>query len=933
MSLKTAIKNDIKLIILVIMAFLIMSLSSYFLMSRVVRRQIELLSQTEMQVYRYSLTSLSRACDMALLHASQVMAMAMDRGVKDEGYLDLVRRLTDAYENQGDLLNFFSSVFCYLDGYYVDSDGIEKVPEAEMEAQPWYAGTLSGRGPSEINDSRYFFRGAPRVDAETGESVLSLSKPIADGNGTIRGAIGMEFLLDPVIDRVESLKPEVGGVFALMADSSLRVVAHPDEAENGKPLSGIDGLKDLVPRLPATSDDMLITRTRMFGKPYVAIFSRLENDWMLGIFSPVSSYYQEAYRTFPVVIGLSLLLATTLVVVLMRLSHAKQRSEEANRLKTDSLARISHELRTPLNAIIGLSDMARRNPSDPRVPSYLGDISRAGGSLLNLVNEILDFSKMESGKVTLSESPYRTGRLLGDVLALIAVRLKEKPTLVFMSQIDPYLPSVLLGDERSVKQVLLNILVNAVKYTHKGHIKFTAGFESLDESFVELAFTVEDTGVGIRDEDLGHLFDDFVRLDRRSNQKVEGTGLGLSIALNLCRLMGGDITVESVFGQGSRFTATCRQAVMDPRPLGQLPPQADPAGEDQAIPFLAPGLKVLIVDDVLTNLTVAKGLLEPYRMDVTTALSGQEAVDLARATPFDLLFVDQMMPGLDGVETLKLLRAISGHYLKAPIISLTANAVAGARESLLAQGFDDYLSKPIDNQALVTLLGRWVPDTARRPVPAPSGPAPAPAPADGFLAALGFPGFEPQEGLRRSGGSLGKYAELLDAFLLDAGNLKDLLVRPKGPGDLPGLAISVHALKGASANVGAARLSGLAADLEGAAKRGDLAPFGRGDLEVLAGELADVAQRVTSALRLARDQAGPFDRTGKKPPGAALNRLKKALRERDVGLADRLIGELSPGCDGESRAILAAASDQILIADYGEAIKLIDRISSGSANV
>ncbi|MDR2300672.1 MAG: response regulator [Deltaproteobacteria bacterium] len=1005
MSFRNAIKNDYKLIILVIMAFLIMSLASYFFMSRVVRRQIDLYSQTEMRVYRQGLLSLSQACEDALLHSSQVMTMGMERGVKELGYLDLVRRLSNDFSYQSNLRQVYQELFCYLDGNYIDVGGIKSLPESEMEKLDWYAGAIDwakgGEGPS------HFYHSGPYNDRQTGKSVVALSKPITDGKGTIRGVMGMEFDLDPVIARVEGLKLGRGEVFALLADSKLKIVAFSDHEAEGKHLHEIDSFKNLVSELPATSSDMLIRRIYFDGKFFVAIFSRLENGWVLGMLSPESFYYQEARDTFPVLFGIALFLATMLSIVLIRLSQARARSEEANRLKTNSLARISHELRTPLNAIIGLSELVRRNPLAPNVPSYLEDINRAGGSLLNLVNEILDFSKLESGKIELTESPYKTGRLLGDVLALVAVRLKDKPFLEFKTDISQDIPGVLLGDERSVKQVLLNLLVNAVKYTNKGHIKFSASFEKLDSSSIELIFTVEDTGVGIRDEDLEHLFDDFVRLEGRANQKVEGTGLGLSIALNLCRLMDGDITVQSVFGQGSTFTATCRQAIVDPRPLGQLPSRTDASGVNATVPFLAPDFKVLLVDDVLTNLTVAKGLLEPYRMRLTTALSGQEAVELAKAQAFDLLFIDQMMPVLDGVETLKLIRAISGHYLRVPIVSLTANAVTGARESLLEQGFDDYISKPIDNDEMTALLEKWIPPEARMPPEEAFPGLPEMAGLDGsatvldkvnpsvetghlvgqvmwthgendhgrddtghddtghddqgnlglsgeagenakaeFLAKLTLEGFEPADGLRRSGESVPKFRELLGAFLLDAASIGAGLGRelaaPMDPKELGDLGIRVHALKSASANIGAKRLSRMAANLEEAAKNGRMEPFTDGELGVFKKELDLVAAKIDSALKFSQiseaagqgagqglSQGAPLagpGQVGEKPSAERLGQLKRALEKRDVGLADRLIEELSSKCDLETKTLLAAASDQILIADYGAALDLIGRI-------
>ncbi|MDR1309133.1 MAG: response regulator, partial [Deltaproteobacteria bacterium] len=792
MSLRTAIKNDYKLVVLVLAAFLVMSLASYLFVSRVVKRQIDLHAQAEMRVYRNSLTSLNRACEDALLHAAMVMSIALERGIGPEGHLDLVRRLTAAFQTQGNLREVFNSAFCYLDGNLVEADGLAPETEAAMGGRPWFGGPWGGAGAPGTAGPGTIFHSDPYVDGRTGRAMVSLSCPIVDGSGTTRGVMGMDFLLDPVVRRVEALKPGSGGVFALLADQSDRVLAYPDRAAIGRRLSEMGGFVSLVPDLPASADDLLLRRLGLGDQEYVAFFSRLDNGWLLGILSPVSFYYGEAFDTFPVILAIALVLAVTLAVVLMRLSRARARSDEANRLKTHSLARISHELRTPLNAIIGLSDLARRDPGGPAAAGYLDDIHRSGGTLLSLVNDILDFSKMESGKFDLDEHPYGVGRLLGDVLALVSVRLRDKPLLEFRSEIADDLPSVLLGDDRALRQVLLNLLVNAVKYTSRGFVRLSAGFGRLDDSAVELVFEVSDSGVGIREDDLGHLFGDFVRLDGRLNRQVEGTGLGLSIARSLCRMMGGDVTVQSVLGQGSRFTATCRQAVLDPRPLGGLPGRVPAGRPDQAIAFTAPGLRVLLVDDVRTNLTVAQGLLAPYGLEVATAMSGLEALGMAREATFDLLFVDQMMPGLDGVGTLKRLRALGGSYLRVPIVALTANAVSGARETLLDQGFDDYVSKPVEAAEMANILDKWVPPEARRPAPRPAAPPGPPGQGEDvvarrgiqeadFLEALAGEGFEPLVGLRRSGGSLAKYQEVLAAFLLDAEAFSGHLSRPGGP--------------------------------------------------------------------------------------------------------------------------------------------------------
>ncbi|MDR1081552.1 MAG: response regulator [Deltaproteobacteria bacterium] len=413
----------------------------------------------------------------------------------------------------------------------------------------------------------------------------------------------------------------------------------------------------------------------------------------------------------------------------MRLNIAKTRSEEESRLKSSFLARMSHEIRTPMNAIIGLSELAERDYGTPVSLGYLADIRKAGGSLLGIINDILDLSKIQSGKFRLASEHYRTSRLISDVLSVSGVKAREKG-LALESVVDPTIPRGLVGDPLSVQQVLLNLLSNAVKFTAKGRVKLTCGWDRLDLRQILLVFTVEDTGEGIRQEDIESLFGDFVRVeDWRHGSHVEGTGLGLSISKSICRMMDGDIAVESIYGQGSAFTATFRQEAYDLSPIGdaeQPDDSADAPSGAFVAPFRAPGCSMLVVDDIRTNLVVAEGLLYPYQMRVVTCQTGEEALEECRKSRFDVLLVDQMMPGLDGYAVMKLVREIDEHYRTAPIVAFTANAVAGTREALVTLGFTDYLSKPVNSRELCAILERWVPESMRIPAGA-AGDGQAPA--------------------------------------------------------------------------------------------------------------------------------------------------------------------------------------------------------------
>jgi len=586
--------------------------------------------------------------------------------------------------------------------------------------------------------------------------------------------------------------------------------------------------------------------------------------------------------------------------------------ETSSRYKSEFLAMMSHEIRTPMNAVLGMAELALREKALDRAQEHVRTIKAAGTNLLSLINDILDFSKIESGKLEIVPGDYRFSSLIKDVTNIIQIRAEDSQ-LAFKVNVDGNIPKTLFGDEVRIRQIMLNILSNAVKYTSKGYVVLTVSGAMADDETVNLTIEVSDSGRGIKKEDIGKLFKDFVQIDLVKNKGIEGTGLGLAITKKLVTTMGGSISVKSVYGKGSVFT------VLLPQKIGN---SEDLADEEAVAAFTTRGAKALVVDDAATNLIVAQGLLSIYNLEVHTCRSGAEAIEAVKKEAFDLVFMDHMMPEMDGVEAAMRIRNVGRRCEKMPIIALTANAVSGMKEMFLRYGFNDYLSKPIDTSKLEAVLEKWVPKEKQFPLNAEGAVTAADA-GGGPSVEISIDGIDVKKGMAAVRGSAESYLRVLSVFCSDGRDKLAGIKKALEANDIRLYTTYVHALKSASANIGAGELSEAARNLEIAGKDGNRAYIDRYN-SMLTSYLEWLLDVLESQLTAINDKThGEVFDTGALK--AALVSMKDALAAVNIGAIRSSAKELQQFAGGAGAgAEVESILQNTLGGEYDKAIAQID---------
>ena len=833
---------------------------------------------------------------------------------EDRPHKEIVDYIVELTENiQVSIDDRFTGVYGYIDGEYMD--GAMWVPEADYvpTERPWYIKGYAAGGQLVLVE--------PYLDLETGDLTMTAAKLLNDKESVVALDIKMNMMSEISGEDNE-------GKIDLVLDSSGAVMAHTDTQEIGK---NYRTEKETLGA--ALYEEVMIVRGGTFdfsydGTDYLAYSLPIDNQtYSISLIDSNKSY--EPLRLLLIFSTLIIVITVVILAVIfinlglknltvsdlnVKLTETTTQTEKAiaeSEAKTAFLSNMSHEIRTPINAVLGMNEMILRECQDESILEYAASIKTAGDTLLGLVNDILDFSKIEAQKMEIVPVEYELSSVLNDLVNMVQTRADDKG-LELRLDFDSNTPNLLFGDEIRVKQVITNILTNAVKYTEKGSVTFTVKFGEVmgEPDNIMLDVKVSDTGIGIKKEDINKLFNKFDRIEQERNRNIEGTGLGMAITQNLLKAMGSMLHVDSEYGKGSVFRFSLKQKVVSRDPIGDYAESFRKHISDRKEykeKFIAPDAKVLVVDDTDMNLIVFKSLLKATKMQIDTAADGYAGLKKSRENKYDIIFLDHMMPNKDGIETLSEMRADEADMNHdTPVICLTANAVSGAREFYMNAGFDNYITKPINAEKLEEMVLEYLPsemikqgdeidDYADSASSGASGAGPEVAivPENSFImeALADVEEIDAAEGLKNCG-SEEDYINILDVFYSTVENRIDEIEGLYNDERWQDYTIKVHALKSTAGIIGAMAFREMAKEIEFAGKEGRI-DYIKENHETLIKNYRHIKDKLTPICESGEEE----DDTPKEEatPGDVarwFDRLSDAADEMDADEIEEVIDEM-----------------------------------------
>ena len=752
----------------------------------------------------------------------------------------------------------FTGLYAVVNAEYMDGDGWVPPEDYRAMSRDWYKTAVAGNGRIVIV--------SPYVDAQTNSVVITVCKMLKhisnDGNGRFYSNVVALDVKANHIQEMTEVADIAGNGYSMIVNSDGFIVAHRDMALRGLMADDVYG-PDFMKAVTAGSETTFDLPVN--GEEFTFFSSVVMDQWYVVMAVRNSDLLDEAYSqvTVNVLVSLTIFVLISIFYYLgyrneqaygkkveeMSFNRQKQEYEAqvlrlekrsadaANKAKSSFLADMSHEIRTPINAILGMNEMILREADSPNIREYSGNIKNSGRNLLQLINSILDFSKIEDGKMEIVPVRYSLRSLITYLVNSIQDRADSK-NLEFIVKVDPNLPCELNGDDARINQVILNLLTNAVKYTPAGSVTLTIGEKERTEDKVLLHVSVADTGIGIKESDMGKLFESFERLDVVRNRTIEGTGLGMSITTRLLDLMDSGLNVESKYGEGSVFSFELWQKIENAQPMGEYRMgRVDDDSHAYTESFHAPDAHILLVDDTRMNILVVINLLKKTGVQIDTAESGQAAIELAEKNVYDAILLDQRMPGMDGTETLRHIRELDNKLNeKTPVICLTADAIRGAKERYLSQGFTDYLTKPVEGRTLEQMLMVYLPaekvtkgasaidepeEMTFRAEPVKAREEQKPAEAVDIMSELSSAGFDTEKAMVFTHNDVDFYRTILTVFASEYDERYAKLNEYYRTKNWKDYSILIHAIKSNATTIGALKLAEKAAIMEQATKNED----------------------------------------------------------------------------------------------------------------